>query len=138
ALVNVASALHHQSFAEHRPSTPWGRRSPKGPRVSSGSNGFTDDSPTASTMPAADIHELVLLDAVELSWKIRHREVSCVDVMRAFLAHIDRFNPMVKAIVSRAPDETLLNAADRRDEQLEHGTYLGWMHGFPVAVKDLA
>lgn len=89
-------------------------------------------------MPAADINELVLLDAVELSWKIRHREVSCVEVMRAFLAHIDRFNPIVNAIVSRARDETLLGEAERRDEQLEHGTYLGWMHGFPVAVKDLA
>ncbi|GAA2801304.1 amidase [Saccharopolyspora taberi] len=79
----------------------------------------------------------MLLDAVELSWLIRRREVSCVEVMRTYLEHIDRFNPLVDAIVSRADDEGLLDQAKQRDEALDRGEYAGWMHGFPIAVKDL-
>lgn len=100
----------------------------------------TDDlaeSPGAG-LASPDIPELVLLDAVELSWLIERGEVSCVEVMRTFLAHIDRFNPHVNAIVSRAPDEQLLAEARQRDEELARGERRGWMHGFPVAVKDLA
>ncbi|MFD0487002.1 amidase [Saccharopolyspora erythraea] len=89
-------------------------------------------------LPSSRISDLVLLDAVELSWLIRRREVSCAEVMRTYLDHIDRFNPLVNAIVSRADDEKLLEQAAKRDEELARGEYKGWMHGFPIAVKDLA
>ncbi|WP_249124698.1 amidase family protein [Saccharopolyspora erythraea] len=89
-------------------------------------------------LPSSRISDLVLLDAVELSWLLRRREVSCVEVMRTYLDHIDRFNPLVNAIVSRADDETLLEQAKQRDEELARGECKGWMHGFPIAVKDLA
>ncbi len=94
--------------------------------------------PPGSGLPAAKIPDLVLLDAVELSWSIRRREVSCVEVMRTYLAHIDRFNPAVNAIVSRADEEKLLDQARQRDQELDRGECFGWMHGFPVAIKDLA
>lgn len=89
-------------------------------------------------LPSAVIPDLVLLDAVELSWLIRRREVSCVEVMESYLAHIDRFNPFVNAIVSRPDDAVLLAQARERDRELDRGDYAGWMHGFPIAVKDLA
>ena len=88
-------------------------------------------------LPSSRIPDLVLLDAVELSWLIRRREVSCVEVMRTYLEHIERFNPLVDAIVSRADGEGLLDQAKQRDEQLDRGECAGWMHGFPIAVKDL-
>ncbi|GAA4887579.1 MULTISPECIES: amidase [Saccharopolyspora] len=89
-------------------------------------------------LPSTLIPDLVLLDAVELSWSIRRREVSCVEVMRAYLDHIDRFNPQVNAIVSRAEEGDLLAQARERDAQLDRGEPVGWMHGFPIAVKDLS
>lgn len=88
-------------------------------------------------LPDASVEDLVLMDAVELSGLIRRGEVSCVEVMRAFLTHIDRFNDRINAIVSRAPDEELLELAAQRDAELHRGQYAGWMHGFPIAVKDL-
>ncbi|GAB3280402.1 amidase [Parasphingorhabdus pacifica] len=94
--------------------------------------------PPGAGLPASTIPELVLLDAVELSWLIRNREVSCVEVMRTFLGHIDRFNPLVNAIVSRVDESELLERARQRDAELDRGHWAGWMHGFPVAVKDLA
>ena len=95
------------------------------------------ESPGAG-LASPDISELVLLDAVELSWLIARREVSCVEVAEAFLDHIDRFNPRVNAIVSRAPREQVLDEARQRDRELDRGEHRGWMHGFPIAVKDLA
>jgi len=94
--------------------------------------------PPGAGLASPDVAELVLLDAVELSWLIARREVSCVEVAEAFLAHIDRFDPQVTAIVSRAPREQVLDEARHRDRELARGERRGWMHGFPIAVKDLA
>ena len=88
--------------------------------------------------PTNALPELVSLNALELSQKIKAKQVSCVEVMRTYLAHIERSNPKVNAIVSLQPAESLLRYAKERDAQLVRGEYLGWMHGFPHAVKDLA
>ena len=90
--------------------------------------------------PAADGGDsaLVRMSAVDLSRAIQSKAVSCVQVMTAFLDHIDRLNPQVNAIVSLQNRDDLLRQARDRDDQLAKGRYLGWMHGFPHAVKDLA
>ncbi len=85
-----------------------------------------------------EVSEIVLWDAVELSAAIHGRRVSCREVMSAFLGRIERVNPAVNAVVSLRDREALLGEADDRDAQLAHGESLGWMHGFPHAVKDLA
>lgn len=81
---------------------------------------------------------IVALTAKELSAAIHQRHVSCVDVMRAYLEQIETYNPHVNALVSMRPQEQLLIEADARDNALARGESLGWMHGFPHAVKDLA
>ncbi|CAM2154372.1 amidase [Pararobbsia alpina] len=86
--------------------------------------------------PAAN--DIVSLDAIPLSEAIRKRDVSCREVMQAYLDHIDRQNPRFNAIVSRREPEALLLEADERDRQLAQGQWLGWMHGMPQAVKDLS
>jgi amidase len=78
------------------------------------------------------------MDAVTLSQAIKTKQVSCQEVMTIYLDHIGRFNPKVNAIVSLQPRDVLLKQAAERDAQLARGEYLGWMHGFPHAVKDLA
>ena len=92
------------------------------------------------TAPAAQHEpgELVLKNALELSQSIKSKEVSCKEVMQTYLDHIERFNPKVNAIVSLQDPALLLQQAEERDKQLAQGDYLGWMHGFPQAVKDLA
>ena len=87
---------------------------------------------------AKDMPELVSLNAVELSQKIHAKQVSCVEVMQEYLAQIERYNLKVNAIVSLQPADLLLPQARERDAQLARGESLGWMHGFPHAVKDLA
>ena len=65
--------------------------------------------------------DLVKLDAVQLAQAIRSRRASCVEVMTAYLDHIDRHNPAVNAIVALQPREELLAQARERDAQLATG-----------------
>jgi amidase len=58
--------------------------------------------------------------------------------MLATLDQVDRFNPGSNAIVSRVDTDALLRQAHERDAQLARGESLGWMHGMPQAIKDLA
>ncbi|HEN8800504.1 TPA: amidase [Pseudomonas putida] len=84
------------------------------------------------------IDPIVVLDAEALSQAIHARQVSCREVMQAYLGHIERFNPQVNALVSLRPAEGLLVEADERDRELARGHSRGWMHGMPQAIKDLA
>jgi amidase len=81
--------------------------------------------------------EIVMLDALALSQAIRSKHLSCVEVMIAYLDHIERLNPRVNAIVSLRDRNQLVGEARGRDTQLASGEYMGWMHGFPQAIKDL-
>jgi amidase len=81
---------------------------------------------------------LVMMNAGDLSTAIRTRQVSCQEVMAAYLDHIQSLNPKVNAIVSLQPRDGLMKQAAERDAELRGGQYRGWMHGFPHAVKDLA
>jgi len=82
------------------------------------------------------------LSAHALSAAIRSREVSCREVMQAFLARIEALNPSYNAIVSLRDGDTLLREADQRDAELARAgsdlSAIGWMHGMPQAIKDIA
>src|SRR6185312_15320260 len=82
--------------------------------------------------------DIVLMNAMELSQAIKSKRVSCAEVMKAYLDHIARLNPRVNAIVSLQDRGELLRQAGARDAELARGEWLGWMHGFPQAIKDLA
>lgn len=82
--------------------------------------------------------EVVMMDAGALSETIRAKKVSCVEVMTAYLDHIDRLNPKVNAIVALQDRASLLAKAREKDDELACGGPVGALHGFPFAVKDLA
>ena len=81
--------------------------------------------------------DIVMMDAVALSSAIHSRQVSCVEVMTAYLDHIEKLNPKVNAIVALQDRGGLLAQAKERDGQLDRGESMGPLHGFPHAVKDL-
>ncbi|MGZ4764641.1 MAG: amidase [Ilumatobacteraceae bacterium] len=82
--------------------------------------------------------DITELSAADLSESIHRRDVSCREVMHAYLERIDEQNPAVNAIVSLRDGEALLAEAAVRDDELATGTSRGWMHGLPQAIKDLA
>lgn len=82
--------------------------------------------------------QITALSASKLSSAIRKREISCKEVMAAYLERIHRYNPTYNAIVSLANDDRLFRQAEAADKALSKDEYWGWMHGMPHAVKDLA
>ncbi|MGB2191832.1 MAG: amidase family protein, partial [Luminiphilus sp.] len=82
--------------------------------------------------------EITRISASRLSQAIKSRDVSCVEVMQAYLERIHRYNPLYNAIVSLVDDSTLFQQAEAADKALLKGEYWGWMHGMPHAIKDLA
>ncbi len=84
------------------------------------------------------MNDITDLGALELSSAIHAGIVSCRQVMAAYLARIDRLNPRLNALVSRAPHAALLRQADERDTELARKASRGWMHGLPQAIKDTA
>ncbi|WP_241263096.1 amidase [Parahaliea mediterranea] len=78
------------------------------------------------------------MTALQLSRAIRSGQLGCREVMEAYLARIERFNPLYNAIVAMPEHSELLSQAELADRDLARGHYRGWMHGMPHAVKDLA
>ncbi len=79
-----------------------------------------------------------MMGAQALAGAIRSRKLSCVEVMSAYLDHIDAVNPKVNAIVALQERADLVAQARERDAQLGRGEAVGPLHGLPHAVKDLA
>ena len=75
--------------------------------------------------------------ATELAARIRSREISAVEVMKAFLGRIESANPKLNSIVSAIPASDALKLAEGADRQLAAGEPVGILHGLPTAVKDL-
>ena len=86
---------------------------------------------------AAEVSNIVMMDGVQLSNAIHSKKLPCKEVMTSYLDHIARVNPKVNAIVSLQEREGLFTQDAERDAQLARGESMGWMHGFPHAVKDL-
>jgi amidase len=80
---------------------------------------------------------LCFASARDLAKQIRLRQVSCREVMTAFLAQIARLNPQLNAIVARLDDDACLVLADKADKALRSGEAIGPLHGLPTAFKDL-
>ncbi|MGH6637729.1 MAG: amidase [Polaromonas sp.] len=91
----------------------------------------------AQTPPAPTSGGITELDAVTLSQAIRTRQLSCMETLEAFLAQIDRLNPRVNAIVALQERDALRRQALQLDAQLAQGEWLGPLHGFPQAPKDI-
>jgi amidase len=78
--------------------------------------------------------DILRSDALVLSSMLARRELGTVELMQATLARIDAMNGAVNAIVSLRDHDQLLAEARQADQT----TAKGWLHGIPIAIKDLA
>ena len=60
--------------------------------------------------------EICFMTATELALRIRARNLSAVELMRAHLDQIDRVNPVVNAIVTLLPEQALEHASASRQD----------------------
>jgi Asp-tRNA(Asn)/Glu-tRNA(Gln) amidotransferase A subunit family amidase len=61
------------------------------------------------------VNDLVMMDAASLASTIHMRRASCVEVMSAYLDHIEKLNSKVNAIVAIQDRGELLRQARDRD-----------------------
>ncbi|HEY8477600.1 MAG TPA: amidase [Chloroflexota bacterium] len=81
----------------------------------------------------APIDALRLEDAARA---IAARQLSPVDLVRALIARIERFEPTIQAWAYLDP-ERALHQAREREAQAARGDLLGPLHGVPLGIKDI-
>src|SRR5436190_5509388 len=90
-----------------------------------------------SAEAAVKSSDIVALDAIDLARAIRTKKLSAVEVMTAYLDHVEAVNPKVNAIVALQERGDLIRQAQAKDAELASGKAVGPLHGLPHAVKDL-
>src|SRR5262249_13388885 len=85
---------------------------------------------------AGSISDLCYATATELARRIRDREISSMEVTKAFLARIAAHNSKLNAIVQVFETEAL-SCAKKAGEALARGQIWGPLHGVPLTIKEM-
>lgn len=80
--------------------------------------------------------QLINLTIADASALIREKQISPVELVEAYLAHIERVNPKLNAFLC-VMHESALKEARYASEAIHRGEDWGPLHGIPIAVKDL-
>ena len=80
--------------------------------------------------------DIVFKSGTELASLIKTRQLSSVDVVRAYLARIDALNPKLNAFITITSEEAIARAR-QADKEIAAGKYRGPLHGLPYAPKDI-
>ena len=79
--------------------------------------------------------EIIKMTATELAGKIKNKELSSVEVTKAFLDRIEKVDTKVKAYISVCKDYAL-KQAKISDDKIAKGEKIGALEGVPIAIKD--
>lgn len=79
---------------------------------------------------------IVFESATRLVEKIKTKELTVLEIVTAFLNHIEKYNPKVNAVCDLRAKEDILNEARQKDFDVEQGKTLGLLHGLPITIKD--
>lgn len=82
------------------------------------------------------MNEIYYMSATETLQKIQSKNLSCVEVMQAYLDRIDKINPIINSLQQVLPAENALKQAKLADQAIAQGLPLGKLHGLPVTIKD--
>jgi amidase len=89
----------------------------------------------ASTSVAID-QELAFASTVELSERLRRRELSATELLQSYLDRIDRLEPQLNAFVEVLRETARAEAAES-DRRLASGDEVRALEGIPIPIKDL-
>ncbi|HKS63618.1 MAG TPA: amidase, partial [Xanthobacteraceae bacterium] len=79
--------------------------------------------------------EIGYMPATRMAEAIRRKELSPVEIVRAVLDRIERFDPALNAFVTVTADAALGQAREA-EQAVMRGDPLGALHGVPVSLKD--
>ena len=76
------------------------------------------------------------LNANELVSKLKSGDISSVELCKAYIKRIEKFDKEVQAWAF-LDKKILLEKAEEADEYRKSGKPLGSLHGLPIAIKDI-
>lgn len=91
--------------------------------------------PEGTTLPA-NPDDLAYYSVAELSVLLRDGKITSLELTEFFLSRIEKFDPVLKAVITLTPD-LAREQARRADDELSRGLYRGILHGIPYGTKDL-
>ncbi len=80
-------------------------------------------------------YSFIFQSAKKTAEMLNRKEISAVEVLNAYIRHIESINPHINALVYPM-FERAMEAAQKADSSLARGKSLGLLHGLPFTVKD--
>lgn len=75
-------------------------------------------------------------NAVDLQHLLDAGKTTSVKIVLDYLAQIEHHNHKLRAFITLAPQDLLLDLASKLDEERRHGRLRGPLHGVPIVLKD--
>jgi aspartyl-tRNA(Asn)/glutamyl-tRNA(Gln) amidotransferase subunit A len=80
--------------------------------------------------------ELIYAPISQVAERIKHKEVSPVEVTEGMLSRIEELEPTIHAFYTIFRDEVVA-AARQAESEIQRGEYRGPLHGIPIGIKDI-
>ncbi len=90
---------------------------------------------TANARAQSATSELGFMSAVDLTAKLRKKEIGSEELTRYFIGRIERHDEKLNAVVVRDFERALV-AAKQADKMLAQGQVIGPLHGLPMTIKE--
>ncbi len=78
----------------------------------------------------------MLSSILEISQRLRNRELSPVDLAKDCLTRIEKLNPVLNAFITVTADSAL-QQAEQAEAEIQRGQWRGPLHGVPLGLKDI-
>ena len=78
----------------------------------------------------------LIVDAKELQELLTRGSLTSVDLIDIYTQQIREHDDYLKAVISSGPEDVLLEAAQRLDQERSQGKLRGPVHGIPILIKD--
>ncbi|MFX1257919.1 MAG: amidase [Promethearchaeota archaeon] len=84
----------------------------------------------------SNIEEVAFYSLTQLSWLIKEKKISSIDLTNLYLQRLKKYNPKLECVITLTED-VALKQAEIADIEISKGKYRGFLHGIPYGVKDL-
>ena len=73
---------------------------------------------------------------ISLSKKVKNKSLQPTDIVKYYLAKIEKYNPLLNSFITILKEQSL-QEAKKVENELHKGIYKGPLHGIPFSVKDI-
>ncbi len=73
---------------------------------------------------------------IKISKEVKARNLKPTDLVHYYLAAIDKYNPKINSFITILREQSL-QEAEKGENKLKNGIYMGPLHGIPFSVKDI-